>query len=163
MGFGRVGQLVARMLSERVIPFVVIDNDMDQVNIGRSRGWPVFYGDARRQNVFETIEAKKARVLVISLDNSLTSMRAALMVRKNFPQVSVCVRMRDDRYFRKLTNAGVEVIMPENLEPSLQLAASVLLGMGTSEDETNQVIDGFRKSLTGHSQTDPQEPAALSA
>lgn len=154
LGFGRVGQLVGKMLSERVIPFVAIDNDMDQVNFGRAKGWPVFYGDAKRQDVLETIGGKKARVVVISIDSSLNSMRAAVMIRKNYPNVDVCVRMRDDRYLRKLLSVGVTVIMPENLEPSLQLASSVLNSMGIPEEENKQVIDNFRKVL---SMNDPQE------
>ena len=163
LGFGRVGKLVARMLTERVIPFVAIDDDMDRVNLGRARGWPVFYGDALRPNVLDILGAKKAKVILVCLSSSTKSMKVTLDIRKAFPHVEVCVRLRDDRYAKKLIAAGAEVIIPETLEPSLQLASSVLLGLGISAEETKQVIDDFRKTLSSNPRLDPDEQVAVMA
>jgi CPA2 family monovalent cation:H+ antiporter-2 len=161
LGFGRVGKLVGRMLTERVIPFVSIDDEMDRVNIGRSRGWPVFYGDAMRPNVLEILGAKKAKVAVVCLSSSTNSMKIALNIRRNYPHVHVCVRLRDEKYAKKLIAAGVAVIIPEHLEPSLQIAGSVLRGMGTSEEETKQLIDDFRRTLSSNPNLDPDEQVAV--
>jgi monovalent cation:H+ antiporter-2, CPA2 family len=163
LGFGRVGKLVGRMLTERVIPFVSIDEDMDRVNLGRARGWPVFYGDAMRPKVLDILGAKKAKVVVVCLSSSSNSMKIALDILRNYPHVKVCVRLRDDRYAKKLIAAGAQVIVPENLEPSLQLASAVLRGIGTSEEETKQLIDDFRKTLSSNPNLDPDEQVSLMA
>ncbi len=147
-GFGRVGKMVAKMLTDRMIPYVAIDNNMANVSKGRSRGLPVFYGDTRRPHVLRAIGASRAKILVLSIDKPLASAQAAMMAKRNFPDVSIFVRMRNDSYKEKLAKVGIKVIMPENLEPSLQLAASVLNSMGTPEAETNQLIEGFRKRFT---------------
>lgn len=147
-GFGRVGQLVAKMLTERMIPFVAIDKNMDTVAYGRSKGLPVFYGDIKRPHVLRAIGADSAKVVVVSINVTSASVKTAMMVRKNFPNTKVCVRMRDDTYFNKLDKEGIEVIMPENLEPSLQLAGSVLNVMGSTTEEIRQALDKFRKTLT---------------
>jgi monovalent cation:H+ antiporter-2, CPA2 family len=160
LGFGRVGKLVARMLTERVIPFIAIDDDMDRVNVGRARGCPVFYGDAMRPKVLEILGAKKAKVIVVCLSSSTKSMKVTLSIRKNYPQANVSVRLRDDRYAEKLTNVGAQVIIPENLEPSLQIASSVLRGVGISDEETKQVIDDFRRSLSSNPLLAPDEQVA---
>lgn len=157
LGYGRVGQLVTKMLTDRMIPFVALDKNMEKVSQGRSSGLPIFYGDARRLHVMRAIGAPKAKVVVVCLNTSGTSMRTALMVKRNFPNVIVNVRMRDDEYMDKLTEAGINVVAPENLEPSLQLAATVLSGMGVSSDEVTQVIDSFRRSLSSSSMSEDDE------
>lgn len=163
LGFGRVGKLVARMLTERVIPFVAIDNDINRVNIGRSRGWPVFYGDASRTKVIEILGIKKAKVVLVCLSSSTGSMKVTLDIKKAYPNVDVCVRLRDDKYAKKLAAVGAHVVIPEILEPGLLLGASVLKGVGISDEETKQVIDDFRKNLSSNPQLDPDEQIALMA
>ncbi|MBP6985716.1 MAG: cation:proton antiporter [Alphaproteobacteria bacterium] len=148
LGFGRVGKLVAKMMTERIIPFVAIDDDMERVNVGRSKGLPVFFGDATRPKVLEILGAQKAKVVVVCINSSTQSMKVAMDILKMYPNVKVSVRLRDEKYASKLIAAGADVIIPETLEPSLQLASSVLQGLGTSDEETNQLIDDFRRSLS---------------
>ncbi|MBL0941420.1 MAG: cation:proton antiporter [Alphaproteobacteria bacterium] len=161
-GFGRVGQMVARMLTERMVPYVAIDNDMARVHEGRTNGLPVFYGDARSLNVMRAIGAERAKVVVVALNKPLITLKTSLMVKRNFKEVHVCARLLDEEHKHKFVKAGVNVIMPENLEPSLQLAASVLQALGTSEDEVGQVIQGFRRTLTASFQMS-QNPLEVGA
>ena len=162
-GFGRVGKLVAEILAERMIPFVAIDRSMKRVTEGRSMGYPVYYGDARRPHVMRALRAEKAKVIVVSLNNNNAALRTAIMARKNFPDSAVAVRMRDDEYEEKLTEIGASIIMPQNLEPSLQLAASVLSSMGSTTDEVTQTINNFRQVLAANdSEEEPEQEAQAS-
>lgn len=144
-GFGRVGRIVAEILSQRMVPFVAIDNNMSRVSAGRAAGYPVYFGDARRSLVMRTLGAHRARAVVVSLNNQAISMRTTMMLRRNFPNAETYVRMRDNEYEEKLTQAGAIVIMPENLEPSLQLAASAMRVSGTTDDEISQILNDFRR------------------
>ena len=144
-GFGRVGKIVAEVLSQRMIPFVAIDNNMSRVSEGRAAGYPVYFGDARRAMVMRTLGVQKARSAVVSLNNQAIAMRTTMMLRRNFSNLEVYVRMRDNEYEEKLSQVGAHVIMPENLEPSLQLAASVMRVVGTPEDEVTQIINDYRR------------------
>jgi hypothetical protein len=47
-GFGRFGQIVARILRARRIPFTALDISSEQVNFVRNYGSKVYYGDASR-------------------------------------------------------------------------------------------------------------------
>ncbi len=158
-GFGKLGKLVGRLLAERMIPYVAIDTDMKKVNEGRAKGMPVFYGDARRTPMLRAIGADRARTIVVCLSNTNTALRTALMIRRHFKEASVCIRMQDDTHEEKLTKVGVTVIMPENLEPSLQLAGSVLSSLGNSEVEVDQAIESFRKTLTTVTAANDSAPA----
>ncbi len=145
IGFGRVGRLLGQLFTERMIPYVAIDNDMSKVSEGRSQGYPVFFGDGRRSHVLKTLSADKANGVVVSLDSPSSALRACLMSRRSFPHANVFVRMRNDDHYEKLTNSGVYVAVPENLEPSLKLATAVLRSVGLPTDETAQIVDDFRK------------------
>lgn len=146
VGFGRVGRILAKLFAEKMIPFVAIDNDMSKVSEGRSQGYPVFFGDGRRSHVLNTLAANKASAIVISLDSTSGALRACMMVRRNFPNAQVFVRMRNDDYYEKLTKSGVYVVVPENLEPSLKLAGSVLRAVGVPQDETQKIVNDFRQN-----------------
>ena len=145
-GFGRVGKLIARLLTEKMVPYVAIDNDMARVSEGRAKGLPVFYGDARRVHMMRTLGADRARAAVVCMDKPRCAVEATLMLCRQFPHMDVCVRMRDNQYEMALHQAGAKVIMPENLEPSLQLASHALQAVGTPSDEIDQVIDTFRRA-----------------
>ncbi len=156
-GFGRIGKMICRLLADRMIPFVAIDNNMNRVLEGRARGLPVYYGDATRDVVWRSLGAEKASSAVISLEVPKITLRASLMVRRKFPNINVSVRINDDAYEAKLTQAGASVVKPENFEPSLQLASSVLKDVGTNEAEVSQIIDAFRRSYTGQTVTETAE------
>lgn len=150
-GFGRIGKMMCRLLADRMIPFVAIDNNMHHVQEGRARGLPVYYGDATRDVVWQSLGADRAAAAVISLEVPKVTLKSALMVRRKFPHINVSVRMNDDAYEAKLIEAGATVVKPENFEPSLQLASTVLRDMGTEDTEVTQIIDAFRRSYTGQS------------
>lgn len=156
-GFGRVGKLIAKLLTEKMVPYVAIDSDMSRVSEGRAKGYPVFYGDARRMHMMRTLGADRARAAVISMDKPRSAVEGALMMRRQFPHMDVCVRMRDNQYEMTLHQAGAHVIMPENLEPSLQLASKALSSVGIPEDEILQVIEAFRRSHKQGSHTSASE------
>ncbi len=154
-GFGRIGKMMSRLLADRMIPFVAIDNNMNRVMEGRARGLPVYYGDATRDVVWKSLGAEKAASAVISLEQPKTTLKASLMVLRKFQNIDVSVRIDNDTYEAKLTQSGARVVKPENFEPSLELASSVLKGIGTKEEEISQIIDAFRRSYSsqGHPET----------
>ncbi len=149
VGFGRVGQTVAILLSQRLIPYVAIDLNMNEVAAARKQGLPVFFGDARRMEIFKLLGVEKATSIVISLDKAGTASRCVMMLKRNFPDVQLFVRAQDIDQARKLEKAGAKVIVPEMLEPSLQLAGSVMTSRGISADEIASTLSRFKKSIMG--------------
>ncbi|MBP9692859.1 MAG: cation:proton antiporter [Alphaproteobacteria bacterium] len=144
-GFGRVGQMLGYLLSTRLIPFVALDTDMRRVAEGREKGWPVFYGDARRLNVLNAVGAEKAKAVVITLNQMPPSVRTVMMLRRHHPNLPVCVRIKDHKHQEKLLDSGARLVVPETVEPTIQLATSVLHLMGIPSEEIGQFIDNFRK------------------
>ncbi|OJW51766.1 MAG: hypothetical protein BGO67_05475 [Alphaproteobacteria bacterium 41-28] len=144
-GFGRVGQMLADILASRLIPFVALDIDLHRVTEGRAKGYPVFYGDARRREVLKSIGVERAKVVVITLNEINPSVRTVMMLRRHFPDIPICVRVKDHKHQAKLMGSGARLVVPETVEPTIQLATSILQLMKTPSDEISQVIDAFRK------------------
>lgn len=144
-GFGRVGQMLGELLTSYLIPFVALDTDMRSVTEGRNKGWPVFYGDVRRLEVLKSVGAERAKAIVITLNHMPPSVRTVLMLRRHFPTIPVCVRIKDHTHQEKLVDSGALLVVPETVEPTVQLATSIFHLMGMPQNEINQLLDTFRR------------------
>ena len=144
-GFGRVGQMLGEILNSRLIPFVALDIDMRCVTEGREKDFPVFFGDAKNVEVLKAVGAENAKAIVITLNHVPPSVRAVMTVRRHFPDLPVCVRVKDHKHQDKLINSGARLVVPETVEPTIQLATSVLHLMEIPADEVEKVIDNFRR------------------
>ena len=126
VGYGRVGQNVARLLEPEGFEFVALDLDPVRVRHAREAGDPVYYGDGTNLDVLRAAGIERARVLVISYFKVSTALKILEHVKKLRPDLPVLVRTRDDAELEKLQAAGATEIIPETLESSLMLASHLL-------------------------------------
>ncbi|CAH8273616.1 unnamed protein product [Arabidopsis lyrata] len=143
-GFGRIGQIIAQLLSERLIPFVALDVSSDRVAIGRSLDLPVYFGDAGSREVLHKIGADRACAAAIALDTPGANYRCVWALSKYFPNIKTFVRAHDVDHGLNLEKAGATAVVPETLEPSLQLAAAVLAQAKLPTSEIATTINEFR-------------------
>ncbi|AQK47367.1 K(+) efflux antiporter 2 chloroplastic [Zea mays] len=144
LGFGRVGQIIAQLLSERLIPFVALDAGSDRVAAGRALDLPVYFGDSGSREVLHKIGAERACAAAITLDTPGANYRAVWALNKYFPNVKTFVRAHDVDHGVNLEKAGATAVVPETLEPSLQLAAAVLAQAKLPMSEIQETINEFR-------------------
>jgi voltage-gated potassium channel Kch len=145
-GFGRVGQLIAQMLSEELIPFVALDTDAGRVQGGKANDLPVYFGDAGSPAVLHSIGADRARAVVVAMDTSGANYRTVYALHKHFPHVKIFCRAEDIAAGIMLEKAGATAVVPETLEPSLQLGAAVLSVLNRPDSEVQDIIKNFRKN-----------------
>ncbi|XP_038682628.1 K(+) efflux antiporter 2, chloroplastic-like [Tripterygium wilfordii] len=143
-GFGRAGQIIAQLLSERLIPFVALDVKTDRVTMGRSLDLPVYFGDAGSREVLHKVGAERACAAAIALDTPGANYRTVWALSKYFPNVKTFVRAHDVDHGLNLEKAGATAVVPETLEPSLQLAAAVLAQAKLPTSEIAAAINEFR-------------------
>ncbi|KAL6495472.1 K(+) efflux antiporter 2, chloroplastic [Orobanche gracilis] len=143
-GFGRVGQIIAQLLSERLIPFVALDVRSDRVTNGRALHLPVYFGDAGSREVLHKVGAERACAAAVTLDSPGANYRTVWALSKYFPNVKTFVRAHDVDHGLNLEKAGATAVVPETLEPSLQLAAAVLAQAKMPMAEIAATINEFR-------------------
>ena len=150
VGFGRTGHIIARLLSEQMVPFVAIDMNMSRVSEGRKMGLPVFFGDARRTDIFQAIGIERAKAVVLTLDHAGTISRTLLTLKRHFKKLPIFVRAHDIDHAKKLKKVGAIIVIPEMIEPSLQLGSQILLSIGISKEQVNKAVETLRHKISAH-------------
>jgi len=143
-GFGRVGQIVARILTAKRIPFTALDISAEQVEFVRRFGAQAFYGDASRPDILEAADAARARALVLAIDDVDASMRTAALVRSRYPDLPVFARARNRNHAHRLLDLGISNIQRETFLSSLDITKQLLRKLGLSEREAGRMIHTFR-------------------
>lgn len=144
-GFGRYGQIVARILRGKKIPFIALEISAEQVDLVQKFGSKAFYGDASRPEILEAAQIGKARAFIIAIDDIEASLRAAEYVRARHPEVPIFARARNRNHAHKLLDAGVTNIQRETFLSALETTREVLEGLGYTARESERVIETFRE------------------
>jgi len=131
-GFGRVGQMVADMLTEHDKPYLAVDSDIDSVRKAREGRYNVLFGDVSRPELADQLKLGQAAALVLTMDDPVLVARIARRVRGWMPDLPIIARARDTDHAAQLYKAGVTDAVPETLEASLQLAEAVLVDVGAA-------------------------------
>jgi len=144
-GFGRYGQIVARVMLAQGIPSTVLDHDADMIEAARSFGYRVHYGDATRLDLLRIAGAASARVLVVAVDDKEQSLKIVDLVREHFPGLQIVARARDVTHWHELRERGVQLVQRELFESSLRSARSVLELLGHTHEQARAFAWRFRQ------------------
>jgi CPA2 family monovalent cation:H+ antiporter-2 len=132
LGFGRVGRMVAEMLTAHDRRYVAVDSDSDAVAAARREGVPLIFGDVSRPQLLDKIDLGKTSTVVLTMDDPVLTIRLAKRIRAAFPELPIVARARDARHAAELYRAGATDAVPETLESSLQLSEAVLVDLGVA-------------------------------
>jgi len=143
VGFGRVGQIVGRLLRIVDTPFTALEADAGQVSLIRRYGGEVHFGDASRIDLLRAAGAEHAKIIVIATSNMETSLHIAETVARNFPNLTIVARARNRRHAHKLMDLGVRHIFRDTLLSSVEMSKSVLLQTGMDEEQAIDVANMF--------------------
>src|SRR5690606_23098036 len=95
-------------------------------------GEPVFFGNAAQNEMLEAIGLDRARLLVISHEDTSTALKTLYHVRQLRADLPILVRTRDETHVDTLMQAGATEVIPETLEASLMIASHTLLALNVA-------------------------------
>lgn len=130
VGGGRVGKLVAELLTAHGKPYLIIDGDADLVRDIRRDGLKAAFGDAARPDAMARFGADAANAVILTMDEPVAAQRLVRQLRKDYPTLPIIARARDASHAAALYRAGASHAVPETLEASLQLSEAVLVDIG---------------------------------
>ncbi|AVO49972.1 glutathione-regulated potassium-efflux system protein KefC [Melaminivora suipulveris] len=142
-GFGRYGQIVARMVLAQGLPATVLDHSVEMLEVAHTFGYRVFYGDATRVPLLRLAGAESARVLVVAVDAPEQSLKIVQAARKHFPHLQIVARARDVTHWHALRELGVQHAEREVFRASVASARTVLELMGQSAAEAQAFAERF--------------------
>lgn len=108
VGFGRVGSEIARLLRERAVPLVVIDDDIDLVQRARDEGFPAIRGNAANARVLEEAAPDQASLLVLAIPQALEAGEVIARLRERRPQMTILARAHSEAEVRHLLGHGAD-------------------------------------------------------
>jgi glutathione-regulated potassium-efflux system ancillary protein KefC/glutathione-regulated potassium-efflux system protein KefB len=141
-GFGRVGQIVARVLGVRKIGFTALEVNPSQVDFVRKFGNKIYYGDATRLDLLRAAHVDKAKLVVIAIDDVIASVKVAELVRHHFPHAKIVARARNRQHAYQLRAMGIPMVR-ETFHSSLILAEQALGELGMPEAEAKETTRKF--------------------
>jgi glutathione-regulated potassium-efflux system protein KefB len=145
-GFGRMGQIVARMLRAQDIPFVALESSVEQVDTSRRfGGTSLFFGDPARPEMLRAAQADKAEVFVIATDDPEANIRTARLVRRQYPHLKIIARARNRQHAFRLMDIGIEEPVRETFYSSLEMTRHVLQSLDMPAEVVDSRIARFRK------------------
>jgi monovalent cation:proton antiporter-2 (CPA2) family protein len=144
-GFGRVGQIVGRILALRKIPFTALEKDQAQLEVIRRFGNKAFFGDSSRLEVLRAAGADTARILVVALDEQDVTLQVVELAKRHFPGLAIYARARNRRHAHMLMDLGISGFIRDTYFSSLRLSEMVLAGLGVPAEEAQRTVQLFRE------------------
>ncbi len=145
-GFGRVGQIIARVLRAQGIPFVALEHSAEQVDFSRRFGTVnLFFGDPARPELLRAAQADKAEVFVLATDDPEANLHTARLVRRQYPHLKIIARARNRQHVFRLMDLGVDEPVRETFHSSLKMTRKTLEALGLSHELAADRVERFRR------------------
>lgn len=142
-GFGRFGQIVARVAHLHHIRFTAIDNNIDNIDFVRKYGGKVYYGDPTIPEILHSAGLASAQLVVLAVDDIEDSMCIARHIRLHHPQLTLLARARDRHHHHLLRELGVQSIWRETYYSALAMSEDMLIKLGIEATTAKQHIQHF--------------------
>ena len=145
-GYGRGGKSLVKLMLEHKYPVVVIDQSEQAIAQLREAKIPYVYGNAASLHVLEKAGAERAKSMVITLSDAMSTRLCLKRSLELNPDLDIVVRANKDRDIELLYQLGArEVVQPE-FEASLELATHLMSGIGLSNWVIQREMEQIRSS-----------------
>ncbi|MHB1397432.1 MAG: cation:proton antiporter domain-containing protein [Trichloromonadaceae bacterium] len=146
-GGGRVGQHIARVLSQIEIPFVIVEINHRRIEECKAAGFPTIYGDASHEVVLEAARIAHAQQLLITLPVISIAQVIVRHVRQLHPELNIVVRAEGEEQMASLYQQGVYMVILPELEAGLEIARQALLHLQIPIPVIQRFTDSIRREL----------------
>jgi CPA2 family monovalent cation:H+ antiporter-2 len=126
IGYGRVGSELARLLHERGVPVVVIEDDADLVAQARASGLPAIRGNAASRRVMLEAAPERAKLAVFAIPQALEAGETIARLKALNPAITVLARAHSEAQVRHLLAHGADAAVLAERELAYSLAEMVM-------------------------------------
>lgn len=143
-GYGRVGQVVVKILQDLGHPVLAIENSEAGIQRLRSQKIPYIFGDADSELVLEKAHLEQAKALAIALPDPASTRLLLKRALKIAPKLDVVARCHYNSEIDLLAQLGAgEVVQPE-FEAALEIGAHLLGTLGEERANIHSVLMSIR-------------------
>ena len=143
-GFGRFGQIAARLLMVNKFNISTLDASAEQVELVRRFGRRVYYGDATRLDLLRAAGAAQAKLLIVAIDDRDQAEALVEIAKQYFPNLTILARAYDRRHAYRLLDRGAHVVERETFEGGLSIGEKALRALGVAPEDAARASASFR-------------------
>ena len=143
-GYGRVGQIIVKILQNQGYPILVIENSEAAIQRLRMQKIPYIFGDADSELVLEKAHLKNASALAIALPDPSSTRLLLQRALKIAPSLDVIARSHYNNEIDLLTQMGAKEVVQPEFEAALELGAHLLTTLGEADEHIHSVIKNIR-------------------
>ena len=145
VGFGVNGRNLAKVLKTLNIPHTVVETNPFTVRGEKGSGQRIIFGDATKQEILSHAGIERARVIVVAISDAASSRHIAALARQMNPSIHVIVRTRYLLEMEPLFKLGVNEVIPEEFETSVEILSRVLKRFLIPQDVIESCVAEVRK------------------
>ena len=143
-GFGRVGQIIGRVLRMHNIEFTAIEKSANQVDFVRKFGNQVYYGNPKNPEILRAAGLENAKVFIIAIGDIELSETVAAYAVRNYPHLTILARAKNREHYYRLRDVGVKYIWRETYLTSLDMSRETLEILGMDPKTARKTVQMFR-------------------
>jgi voltage-gated potassium channel len=125
-GFGRTGRQVILEFAEEGVPFVIIDNSLEQVQDAEHLGYKAIQGDATLDESLLKLGITKAICLVCTLPSDAENLYTVLSAKTLNPQIRAIARASNEEAILKMRRGGADEVISPYITGGKRMAAAAL-------------------------------------
>ncbi|MRR56238.1 MAG: sodium:proton exchanger [Deltaproteobacteria bacterium] len=144
VGYGLNGRNLSRVLKHFQIEHLVIETNPFTVKAERKKGVHIIFGDGSSQEILSHANVDRARIIVIAISDAASSRRIAAQARHLNPGIHIIVRTRYTLEMEPLYKLGVNEVVPEEFETSIEILSRVLRRYLLTHDDIERCVSEVR-------------------
>jgi CPA2 family monovalent cation:H+ antiporter-2 len=154
VGFGPVGRIVHRLLTDRGTSVTVIDLNLESVRKMKAEGVTALYGDVLRGGTLEEAGIATAGSLILSADveDAAEIIRQARLLNPELRVLARCTHLRDAPALKR---AGAAVVAAGEAEVGVALVEAVTADDEDAAGAAGEQRDKVRARLYGTAASEP--------
>ena len=146
-GGGRVGQHIARILTELSVPCVLVELNHQRMLECKAANFPVIFGDMSQPTAIEASHVVSARLLLITTPSVVVSQAIVRQAHRLNPDLHIVARAEGVAQTRKLYENGVYMVVLPEMEAGLEIARQALLHLEIPVPVIQQYTDEIRQQM----------------
>lgn len=161
VGFGINGKNLVRVLKSTSIPHCVVELNPRLVRDAEEVDTKVIRGDASRAPVLAHAGLPYARALVVAINDPQATQRVIAQARALRPNLYILARTHFDADIDELYTLGVQRVISEDFETSIEISAQVLKEMDIPDNIVRGQIAALRAGRYGMLRSIPTDEKTI--
>jgi CPA2 family monovalent cation:H+ antiporter-2 len=147
VGYGPIGQTVARLLEQGGIDPVIVDTNLETTRRVRAEGHRVVFGDATHADILEAAGIRKAVALIVSGPTSEQATEIIRIARSMNPNVRALSRSYYLRETAMMREAGADEVFSGEGEVALAMTEYILGVLGATPEQMDRERQRVREEV----------------